>query len=232
VEKAAAAMKSAREHILHAIAQHRGGVLDANAVAGASARLLAHKANTIPARSQGSATEQVELFTRMAQQAAATVTVLAHLADAPRAIAEYLRAQNLPCVLRLGPDQELNGLPWSLAPSLQITSGGARPEDEVSLTPAFAAIAETGTLMLISGEHQPTALNFLPDTHIVVLAKSAIVGAYEEALMRLRRQAGPAGWPRTINWITGPSRTADIEQTLVMGAHGPRRLYILIANDS
>jgi L-lactate dehydrogenase complex protein LldG len=229
---AAAAMKSAREHILHAIAKHRGGALSPDALAGASDRLSAHRANTIPARSQGTATEQVELFTRMALQSGATVASPSRLADVPQAVAEYLRAHNLPGEVRLGPDQELNGLPWTLAAHLRITSGVARPEDEVSLTPAFAGIAETGTLMLISGEHKPTALNFLPDTHLVVLAKSAIVGAYEEALTRLRASAGPTGWPRTINWITGPSRTADIEQTLVMGAHGPRRLHILIADDS
>ncbi|MEE9300922.1 MAG: lactate utilization protein, partial [Alphaproteobacteria bacterium] len=99
---------------------------------------------------------------------------------------------------------------------------------------AFAGIAETGTCMLISGPQSPTTLNFLVDTHIIVLWTRQIVGSYEDALARLRetavgRERGARSWmPRTVNLITGPSRSADIEQTIQMGAHGPRRLHILL----
>jgi L-lactate dehydrogenase complex protein LldG len=102
----------------------------------------------------------------------------------------------------------------------------------VSVTGAFAAIAETGTLMLLSGPSGPTTLNFLPDNHIVVLRASQLVGAYEEAWGRLRELYGPGKLPRTVNLITGPSRTADIEQTIQLGAHGPRRLHILVVEDA
>ena len=84
--------------------------------------------------------------------------------------------------------------------------------------------------MLTSGPGTPTTLNFLPDTHIVVLREDQIVASYEDGwdLLRARVAASPAGWPRTINLITGPSRTGDIEQTLELGAHGPKALAVLI----
>jgi len=97
------------------------------------------------------------------------------------------------------------------------------------LTTAFAAIAETGTLMLLSGPHGPTTLNFLPSTHVVVLFESQVTGAYEDAWDLLRALPD---MPRTVNLITGPSRTGDIEQTIYLGAHGPLNLHVvLVARD-
>jgi L-lactate dehydrogenase complex protein LldG len=99
----------------------------------------------------------------------------------------------------------------------------------------WAGIAETGTLMLPSGPERPTTLNLLAETEVVVLRASAIVGPYEEAWDRLRargRDALSGGiMPRNIMFVTGPSRSADIEQTLELGAHGPRRLHILLVDD-
>ena len=94
---------------------------------------------------------------------------------------------------------------------------------------AFAGIAETGTLALVSGPANPTTLNFLPDNHIVVLRKEDVVADYESVFAMLRTAYGKGGAPRTLNFVTGPSRSADIEQTLLLGAHGPRRLHIVIA---
>src|SRR5690606_29717660 len=99
-----------------------------------------------------------------------------------------------------------------------------------SLTGSLAGIAETGTLMLASGEQGPTTLNFLPETHLVVLRESDLVGPIEEAWKRLRERADE-GLPRTVNFITGPSRTGDIEQKIQLGAHGPRRLHVLLLAD-
>ena len=92
---------------------------------------------------------------------------------------------------------------------------------------AFAGVAETGTLIMRSGPNHPTTLNFLPDTHIVVIRKSQVVGTYEDAWDRLRE----GDMPRTVNLITGASRTGDIEQTIFMGAHGPRRMHIVLVED-
>ena len=93
---------------------------------------------------------------------------------------------------------------------------------------AVVAAAETGTLFLVSGTDNPTTLNFLPEAHTILIAASEIVGSYEEAWDRLRAIYGQGTLPRTVNLISGPSRTADIEQTIVRGAHGPSRLLVLI----
>ena len=99
----------------------------------------------------------------------------------------------------------------------------------VSVQHGFAAIAETGTLMLPSAAERPTTLNVLTDTEIVVLRESRVVGAYEEAWDLLRTEIG--GMPRNVMLVTGPSRSADIEQALELGAHGPRRLHVVLVRD-
>jgi L-lactate dehydrogenase complex protein LldG len=93
---------------------------------------------------------------------------------------------------------------------------------------ALAGVAESGTIVLASGADNPTTLNFLPETHIVVLAAADIVGDYESAFDMIRDRYGKSAMPRTVNLITGPSRSADIEQTILLGAHGPRRLHLVI----
>jgi L-lactate dehydrogenase complex protein LldG len=97
------------------------------------------------------------------------------------------------------------------------------------VTAAFAAIAETGTLMALSGPDSPTTLNFLPDNHVVILRASQVMGAYEDGWDKLRRTGA---LPRVVNFITGPSRTGDIEQKILLGAHGPRRLHIILIEDT
>jgi L-lactate dehydrogenase complex protein LldG len=107
--------------------------------------------------------------------------------------------------------------------------GQAQPNDEVGLSHAIAAVAETGTLVLASGPDNPVTLNFLPETHIVVVEDKNIVGPYEDAWVKVRARFGDRLMPRTVNMISGPSRTADIGGKLVLGAHGPRRLCVIIA---
>ncbi|MEZ0282782.1 lactate utilization protein C, partial [Methyloceanibacter sp.] len=103
----------------------------------------------------------------------------------------------------------------------------AEPNDRASLSRAVAGAAETGTLFLLSGSDNPTSLNFLPEAHSVLIAASDIFASYEEAFDRIRLLSGGV-MPRSVNLISGPSRTADIEQTIVRGAHGPRRLHVVI----
>lgn len=198
----------------------------------AVANRLSDKAdNLIPARSQLPATEQVELFKAMAIEAAAELIELESIEQVPQACADWL-ADNQFNELNSASNAELNALDWSPLAQQQITRSErvAQAGDIASLTSSFAGIAETGTLMLHSGAQSPTTLNFLPDNHLVVLHRSAIVGCYEEAWKKLR-QTFAAALPRTVNMITGPSRSADIEQTLQMGAHGPKKLIILLIKD-
>ena len=99
------------------------------------------------------------------------------------------------------------------------------------ITGAYCAIAETGTLMMLSGVATPGVTSLLPETHIAVLRVSRIVRGMEDAWALLRAERGATAMPRAVNFISGPSRTADIEQTLVMGAHGPYRVHIILTGD-
>jgi L-lactate dehydrogenase complex protein LldG len=148
--------------------------------------------------------------------------------DAVRAIAATLRAHGLPLLLRMGNDPLLAALPWDAALELERRFGPAEAEDRAALSRAVAAAAETGSLFLVSGADNPTTLAFLPETHIILIRAGDIVGCYEEAFDRLRALYGAGTLPRTINMISGPSRTADIEQTIVRGAHGPKRLHVVV----
>jgi L-lactate dehydrogenase complex protein LldG len=196
----------------------------------AADRISAAATNLLPARGQLEPRAKVALFQQMAEEAAATITRVKDPAAIPAAIAEYLARENLPARLRLSNEADIAGLPWSTRPLLEISKGATDGSDEVSVTGGYAGIAETGTLMLASGAERPTTLNFLPETHIVVLSADRIVGALEQAWARLRGEFGAGNMPRTVNFITGPSRSADIEQTLQMGAHGPRRLHIILVD--
>jgi L-lactate dehydrogenase complex protein LldG len=106
-------------------------------------------------------------------------------------------------------------------------SGPATGNERVSITPCIAAIAETGSVVMASGARTPANLNFLPDTHIIVVYESQLVRHVEDVFARIRLYSP---LPRGINFVTGPSRTADIEQTLEIGAHGPRRMHILLVS--
>jgi L-lactate dehydrogenase complex protein LldG len=220
-------MSEAREQILGAIRRSlKRGRLDPGREADLRARVTAHRRNLVPERATVlDHRARIDLFVAMAEEVQATVARVCSLDEVPETVARYLADQNLPAELLLAPDPFLDQIPWDVRPLLKIRRGRAGAEDAVSLTPCFAAIAETGTLMLVSGAQTPTTLNFLPDTHIVVVRGDQVVATYEDGWDRLRI-CGPL--PRTVNFITGPSRTGDIEQRIELGAHGPRRLHIVM----
>lgn len=185
----------------------------------------------IPQRGQLPHSEQVDLMESMLLELSATVQRVASDEKVPDAVVDYLKTRNLPQEIRLAPSPELEGMPWDAHSLLKVSSGPAREPDQVSVTGAFAGVAETGTLMLHSGPDGPTTLNFLPENHIVVLRSSQVVGAYEEGWARLREKFGGGNMPRTVNMISGPSRTGDIEQKIELGAHGPRRLHVILVEE-
>jgi L-lactate dehydrogenase complex protein LldG len=231
-------MAESRERILGNLrrALNRDGSADIAAQT-VSERLAAHRPNTIPARAvAGDRDARIALFQTMAEEVAATITRIASLEHVPAAVADYLAQHNLPSELVVTPDRQLDAIPWHDRPTIRWRQGIANADDLVGLTGAFAGIAETGTLMLISGPELPTRNNFLPDNHIVVLRAEQIVSTYEEGWEGLRSSMrlsqGQFTMPRTVNFITGPSRTADIELKIELGAHGPRRLHILIVDEA
>lgn len=193
-----------------------------------AARLANPQANLIPARGQRDREGRVALFKAMAEKVSASVERLPSAADVPTSVARHLRNHNLPQQIRAGADPKIEALDWSREPQLERLSGASDGRDAVSLSHAFAGVAESGTLMLLSGPDNPTTLNFLPDTHIVMVDADDIAGDYETVWKRIREVHGAGKLPRTVNMVTGPSRSADIEQTLILGAHGPRALHILI----
>ena len=222
-------MSEARKQILETIRETRARtVSDDEARAAVEARLQTHRRGTTPARDDRDRKALVALYAEQADKISVTIDRVADASDVPGAIADYLARENLPATLRAAPDPALEALPWDDRPALTVSYGRTEGGDEVGLTPAFCAVAETGTLMLRSDATHPTTLNFLPDTHIVLLRASQIVGPYEDAWDRLRANGA---MPRTVNFIGGPSRTADIEQTIQLGAHGPRRLHVVLIED-
>ena len=222
-------MSEARDQILGSIRRSlKRGPLEETQRAGLEQRLAAHRRNLVPARAAALPhAAQIDLFLKMAEEVQTTVMHVASIADVPAAVADYLSQRNLPSRLVMTPDPQLDDIPWSDRPMLEIRRGRAEDQDQVGVTACFAGIAETGTLMLISGPESPTRNNFLPDTHIVVICGKQVVASYEEGWTRLREKA----MPRTVNFITGPSRTGDMEQRRELGAHGPRRLHIVLIDD-
>jgi L-lactate utilization protein LutC len=114
-------------------------------------------------------------------------------------------------------------LPWP--DNLQVEFGSTHEETAMGVSQSICGIAETGSVLLVSGQSTPTLLNFLPDVHVVVVHRNQIFPHLEDAWKRLR-DLGEI--PRTVNLITGPSKTADVEQTLQIGAHGPCQFHVLI----
>ena len=219
---------SGRESILGAIRGGLGrGELGASEQAVLEKRISDRPRGPRPSRIKLDADALADLFVQYAEGVDISVDRVASMEDVPDRVADYLARENLPANIRMAPDPSLADIPWDKRPTLTVSEGKTDGTHEVGLTGAFAGVAETGTLIMRSGPEHPTTLNFLPDTHVVVVRKSQIVGSYEDAWDQIRE----GDMPRTVNFITGPSRTGDIEQTIFMGAHGPRRMHILMVED-
>jgi L-lactate dehydrogenase complex protein LldG len=162
-------------------------------------------------------------FRARAEAGASTTERVAGLADVPAAAARYLEALNLPKSGCVWP--ALAGLAWSAA-GVSLEPRAAKGDDGIGVTGVYCALAETGTLMLVSGPQTPGSVSLLPETHIAVVPVASIVPCMEDGWERLR--AEQRSLPRAVNFISGPSRTADIEQTLILGAHGPYRVHIIL----
>ena len=190
----------------------------------ADARLQTHPGGPVPARTQGTPAELRERFIAMARKASADVEELDGPGALPALVARICGEHGFEPAAVAAPDPVLEPLDWQGA-GVAVAHRAAEPDDRVGVGHALCAVAETGTLVLTSGPRSPVTPSFLPDVHVVALEAARLVGGYEEAWARVRA-AGVM--PRTVNWITGPSRSADIEQTIQLGAHGPVRLVIAL----
>lgn len=224
-------MTGARSAILNGIRRSlRRGELSGEARQAVEQRLAAPPRGPAVARAQLPQPEKVALFCQWAESNSATV-VRVRAPEVPGEVAAYLARNNLPAQAAMAPSPLLDGYDWASQKMLTLRRGRGEGSDQVSITGAFAGIAETGTLVTASGPDHPVSLNLLPDTHIVVLREADIVAGYEDVWARLRARYGKNTLPRTINTITGPSRTGDIEQTIELGAHGPRRMHIVVVSE-
>ena len=194
-------------------------------------RIAGHPAGVVPQRGNIPPKERLALFVKMLEGAAGTVQAVASADEVPGAVGAFLRRHNLPLAIRRGGDEKLSSVPWSNEPSLEVSIGPSDGKQLASVSHAFAGVAETGTLVMTASPDNPTTLNFLPDNHVVVLDARDIRGDFETAIANLREKYGEGALPRVVNMITGPSRSADIEQTLILGAHGPRRLHVIVVGE-
>ncbi|WP_395709216.1 lactate utilization protein C [Reyranella sp.] len=196
----------------------------------AEARLAQPPRGPAVARAALPQAEKVALFCQWAEANNATVARVG-VNQVPAEVVGYLARNNLPAEAVMAPGAALDRFDWGSQKMLSLHKGRAEGTDHISITGAFAGIAETGTLVMTSGPDHPVTLNLLPPTHVVVLRESDIVGGYEDVWTRLRARYGKDRMPRTVNTITGPSRTGDIEQTIELGAHGPRRMHVLVVRE-
>lgn len=213
---------SARNAVLDNIRKRLGR--DPSDTRAVDERLATHASGPVPARAAGTPADLRVRFAEMARKASADVECLGGLAELPRLVAGICGVHGFDPMAAIAPDPALEALDWSDA-GVMVSARRGEPSDRLCVGHAVCGVAETGTLVLASGPRSPITLNFLPDVHVVALPADAVVGAYEEAWERIRSRGD---MPRAINWITGPSRSADIEQTLQLGAHGPVRLVVAV----
>ena len=206
---------SARENILARISKARSSKV----VADVSDEIRRHQRGPIPPL-EG---DLIVRFGDRARNLASDVAQVHSVTEIPALVARYLSDRQLPMQGVCWPALAPYG--WSSA-GIELQTRAARGDDLVGVTGAFVGIAETGTLMLLSGPETPATVSLLPETHIAVLESGRIVATMEQAWDRLRVERGTL--PRAVNFVSGPSRTADIEQTVTLGAHGPYRVLIII----
>jgi L-lactate dehydrogenase complex protein LldG len=194
------------------------------------ARAAAHA--YLAARAQGPRpalpADLAQRFLDRARDMSSTVERVATLDDVPPALVRYLRTietDSAPSAISGVCWPEFATLGWNQA-GVHVESRPTVGHDALGITGCFCAIAETGTLVMVTGTPTPSATFLLPETHVAIVRADQIVPAMEDAFARIRVELGEL--PRAVNLVSGPSRTGDIEQTIVLGAHGPRRLHVVL----
>ncbi len=214
--------RSARDAVLARVRKALGKTGErADAIAAAERYVAAHAHGPRPSLPA----DFVAHFMKRAADLGSTAERIVDRREIPAVVARYLatKAADAPRAGVCWP--EFADLDWNAA-GLAVEARIATGDDKLGITGSFCAIAETGTLVVLSGAATPTATTLLPDTHVAVVRAERVVAGMEEAFALVRREKGDL--PRAINMISGPSRTGDIEQTIVVGAHGPFRVHIVV----
>ncbi len=217
---------SARDRILGKLSQKLGPADAGTRRHWAEERVAAKKQTApIPSFAALDGDARIERFCDEARKVHAEVERLSDISELPERLAAAMRARNQPLEVRMGEDPLFQDLDFGV---IETSVGTGRLEEPATLSRATSAAAETGTLCLTSGRDNPATLTFLGDTHYVVIYASQIQAGLEGVWVALREMGID---PRTVNFVTGPSRTADINQTLELGAHGPIALHIFVIDD-
>lgn len=172
-------------------------------------------------------TDLLAVFSLQAEKMADTLALVEQFSEVPTAVHAYLQQHNLPLRACVWP--QWASLPWS-ACGIQIQPAPIQDGELVGVTGVFCALAETGSLLLLSGKDEQIACALLPETHIAIVPQSRIVAGMEQAFALALQERGEL--PRTSTIISGPSRTGDIEQTIVLGAHGPYRVHVIVVRQA
>lgn len=191
------------------------------------ARLRSPQPGIVPAFTKVEGKERIELFIAKAEAQDNTVVRVTSAEAALGEVKDFLRQYNLPARVVRAPSSALDDLRLDEAPDLEVRQGAAIESDVTSVTPVLCAVAETGTLVTLSGADTPSTLNFVPENHIAIVREKDMLSSYEDSWEKVRS----GDLPRTVNWISGPSRSGDIAMTMYMGAHGPRRQHIILIED-
>ena len=214
-----------REEVLGRIRRslNRKGPLPAGVAQGLARRTAQSAPHILPAILE----ERLARFVSKVEAVAGTTVACEPGAGISEAVVEFLESRHLPMRIVVSDDELMQSVAWSNL--LDVSKGLPDPSDLTSVTGAFGAVAETGSVVMISDRETPTSLNLLPENHIVAVPMQRVFKHQEEVWQALRQR--PGDMPRTVNFITGPSRTGDVEQVLQLGAHGPRQLHVLMVDD-
>ena len=216
------ARQSARLSILARIRAQSGkvGATTENELAAVRAHIAKRERGPLPSIARD---EPVAHFIAECDRLKTTTARVKSIAGVPAEIARYIAAENL--APRLVGWPRFASLDW-VSTNIGFDHRPANGNDLIGLTGCFCAIGETGTLLLLGAAESPKSTALLPETHICVVEASRIVPTMEDAFALMRTEIGEP--PRATFFVSGPSRTADIEQTIVIGAHGPYRVHVVL----
>ncbi|MEQ9106370.1 MAG: lactate utilization protein [Limnobacter sp.] len=165
----------------------------------------------------------VALFEEKSRAMLCTVQRVKTEQAAAQACADYLAEHQLEGTVAIWP--ALKHMDWTVL-THESRVGAPTGDDLIGISAVAYAVAETGTLVFASQPDQPASTHLLPETHVAIVREDQVVHTMEDAFERLRKDG--RAMPRALNFVSGPSRTADIEQTIVLGAHGPYRVHLIL----